>query len=806
MATTSVLAKLIVAISAQNAEFNRALSSSQKQLQSFQKGLASVGQALGITFGAAAVVSGIKQVIGLTAEFEHTMSTLKAITGSTGDEFKKLRDDAIRLGSATKFTANEVGQLQIAFGRLGFNTKEILDATEATLALAAATGEDLAKSADVAGSTVRGFGLEAKETQRVVDVMAKSFNTTALGLDNFAESMKYVAPIANAANASVEETTALLGVLADSGIRGSSAGTALRKIFGELSRDGRPLSERLKELGEKGLTLSDAYDEVGRTAQTALLVLTKNTDKNEQLAKSFQNVTGEAEAMARVMQDDLIGDAEKLSSAFEGLILKLSKTDALRDLTQALTALVTALGDGQAEALSGLDMLARGLRDGVQEANGGFQLIIDKLRDLRRETGKPIDTRIAQELADKYKLTEEQANILYRTIIDINKSLSFQEQVIATFQDFASGYKDVASAAELYKEGLYKLILAEQVNQSQLEKTAAANKDAATALQPEIDASKKLISSYYERIRIINEYTEAQGKSEKKVKENIEGTVLNLNFYQDALKKVNDAFNQVALSQGQFGELAAEAASQLRILAAEAAGLDNFIKKVNAIKESFRDLDVVIKPPDTTALTNALTTIQESAGALTFEREITSFEAAIGRFEAGLAKLARKTKETTSTIKEEFVNFSGIVTSALSGIGQAIGSALGGGESFGKALLGVLGGILTQLGEMLIAAGVGVEAFKTSLNSLNGYVAIAAGVALVALGSFIGTKIKGLGSSGAASPVGVSSVGSSGSRSNVTTEAQDVRLKVDPIIIRGQDMYVILQAYQGNNKFTKANG
>src|SRR5688572_7332767 len=371
---------------------NAGIAQAQKQLKGFSDISSTLNKTLaafGIGFSVAAVVQGFKEVVGLAATFEHTMSTLKGITGATGKEFESLRDDALRLGAATKFTANEVGQLQIAFGRLGFNTKEILDATEATLALAAATGEDLAKSADVAGSTVRGFGLEARETQRIVDVMAKSFNTTALGLDNFSEAMKYVAPVAKSANVSVEETTALLGVLADAGIRGSSAGTALRKIFGDLSKDGRPVQERLAELGKKGITLSDAFDVVARTAQTALLVLSENTEKSDRLAESFKNVTGEAEAMARVMQDDLLGDADKLGSAFEGLFLKLTKTGALRDLTQALTGIVNALAGSNGDILDGLDTLARGVQGGVDETNSGFQLIIDKIKEVRRETGKP---------------------------------------------------------------------------------------------------------------------------------------------------------------------------------------------------------------------------------------------------------------------------------------------------------------------------------------------------------------------------------------------------------------------------------
>lgn len=801
MAKNDVLANLAIRISAQNAEFGKALSQTQNQLKNFTTGIKQVGAALGISFGATAIFNGLKAAVGIMSDFEATMSEVKAITGATGREFEALEKDALKLGASTKFTAQQVGQLQVAYGRLGFNTQEILDATAATLDLAAATGEDLAKSADVAGSTVRGFGLEARETQRIVDVMAASFNQTALGLDNFTESMKYVAPIAAAANISVEETTALLGVLADAGIRGSSAGTALRKIFGDLSKDGRPVNERLDELGKKGITLSDSFDEVGRTAQTALLVLTKNREKADELTRSFSNVEGEAARMARTMADNLQGDVTKLTSAWEGLILSLSKTSVLRDVTQGLTALLGALSGAQTDPVSGLDALARGIKGGVEESNGGFQLLIDKIKEVRKEIGKPLDTGIAQELADKYKLTEEQANVLYRAIIDINKALGFQETAIKQFTEFVSrnGYEDLGEAADDYKTKLYQLIAAEQIHRDQLIKNRQPQ---ATILQAE-----KQISDYQAVIKIINDYVAANTKAETQVQQNVQATIINLNYYQEALKKVNQAFESLALAQDASGRFTEQTLSGLRILAAEGAGLENFIKRVNRLKESFRDLDVTIKPPDTTALKNTVVEVERTAGALTFTTFSTSFDEVVGRFEEGLRKMAENAKKTSETIKTTFLDFGGVIHSALSGIGQALGNAIGGGENFGKALLGVLGGVLIQLGEMLIAAGIGVEGFKAALKSLNGFVAIAAGVALVALGTAVGANIKKLGSSAPATATTSTSVSSSsGSKINASaTQAQDVKIAGE-VIIRGQDMYVILSNYEKNNKFLRANG
>ena len=160
-------------------------------------------------------------------EFEQQMARVKAISGATASEFLKLENSAKSLGSSTQFTATEVGKLQEEYAKLGFTTDEILAASEATLQLAQATGSDLAQSAKVAASTLNGFGLEAEDTQRIVDIMAKSFTNSALDISKFEVAMASVAPVASAVGFSIEEATASLGTLTDAGFDASTAVTAL---------------------------------------------------------------------------------------------------------------------------------------------------------------------------------------------------------------------------------------------------------------------------------------------------------------------------------------------------------------------------------------------------------------------------------------------------------------------------------------------------------------------------------------------------------------------------------------------------
>lgn len=276
-------------------------------------------------------------------ELEYRMAMVRAVTRATGEEAELLEGNARQLGATTEYTATEVAGLQLAYARLGFVPEQITQITGATLDLATATGENLDRAADVVGTTLKGFRLEASETQRVVDVMTRSFNASSLRLDYFAESMKYVAPLAVKANVSLEQTTAMLGVLADRGIRGSQAGTALRRIFLEIAKDGGSVSERLDELSKKGLTLGGAMDEVGKYAMTALSVLVDSKSSVDDLTLSLENAEGAARKAAEGIRDTSKIGFDVLLSAVQEKLIAIGKwlSPFVWEVTRFLTWSVT---------------------------------------------------------------------------------------------------------------------------------------------------------------------------------------------------------------------------------------------------------------------------------------------------------------------------------------------------------------------------------------------------------------------------------------------------------------------------------
>ena len=333
---------LTLNIGARTTELNAALGKMRRDVRAATGNVTAMmqqaGQQMTVALTAPLALFG-RSAVKNFASFEQSMAKVKAVSGATSSEFEQLSANARQLGQATRFTASEVSSLQLEYAKLGFSSSEILKVTGATLALAQATDSDLAQAAAVAGATLRGFGLAADQTGRVVDVMAASFSSTALDINSFQDSMKYAAPVANAAGVSIETTTAMLGALANAGIKGSQAGTALRRIFTEMADTGLPAADAIKKLAAEGIQLADAKDEVGRNAMSALLVLTKMTGQVDQLTESFENSQGKAKEMAGIMDDTLEGSFARMQSAFESLAISFGETfsPVMRGIADALS-------------------------------------------------------------------------------------------------------------------------------------------------------------------------------------------------------------------------------------------------------------------------------------------------------------------------------------------------------------------------------------------------------------------------------------------------------------------------------------
>jgi len=430
----------------------------------------------------------IRGAVDVIVDFDSAMAQVRSITGATGKEFDKLRDSAKALGGATKFTASQVAGLQKEFAKLGFSTEEILNAQAATLDLAAATGADLARAAEVAGITIRQFGLRAAETKRVTDVMARSFTSSALDIEKFAEAMKFVGPAAKASGISIERTTAILGQLADAGISGSMAGTSLRQIMLALSGESGTFSEKIERAAESGLTLAGAADEVQKRAATALLVMAEGVDTIDDFTEALENAGGAAREMADIQLNTLAGQAAILKSAWEGLILEMSTTEddlegvkrGIGFITQSFNALTTFLKQddltlSQAFTIERLAaQITRELLSDVRITTGELKTGFQGLGETFKEMGTDIwEQLFPKESGENVVRTLENIDELVKSLDDTFKEQDQEAVDFGPFNLVISPEEFAKSEAALKKLAALNNVVIDDVVEGEGDKTQA---------------------------------------------------------------------------------------------------------------------------------------------------------------------------------------------------------------------------------------------------------------------------------------------------------------------------------------------
>lgn len=338
MSAAKTIAKLGMVIGANTEEFETALARSERKFKTFGKQLTKTGKSMSVAVTAPLTLIGAKSVMA-SKDFELAMAKVAAVSGATGAVFDDLETSAKELGRTTVFSASEVSALQLEYAKLGFSAASINQVTKSTLNLAQAFDQDLGQTAAVVGSTLAQFNMDASETSTVADVMATAFSGSALDLEKFSEGMKNVAPVANEFGFSLQETSALLGVLANNGISGSDAGTKLKMALSELAAAGVPVRETFKKLIAGGTSYTEAIDVLGKRAAILAPVFGRNLDDLSALNEKFEGAAGSAEMMADKMNQTTAGALAGMSSAIEGLQIAIG--DALAPIIQRVAAKIT---------------------------------------------------------------------------------------------------------------------------------------------------------------------------------------------------------------------------------------------------------------------------------------------------------------------------------------------------------------------------------------------------------------------------------------------------------------------------------
>ena len=342
-----------------------------------------------------------------SADFDSSMSQVAAVSGATGDDFDALRDKAREMGSKTKFSASEAADAMNYMAMAGWKTEDMLGGIEGIMNLAAASGEDLATTSDIVTDALTAFGLTAQDSGHFADLLAAASSNANTNVSMMGETFKYCAPIAGALGYSAEDTAEAIGLMANSGIKGSQAGTSLRTIMtqlqGELKLSGKALGDvtiqttnadgSMREFSDIIADCRGAFSKmtesekaaaaetlVGKNAMSGFLALMNaapgDIEKLESAISTCSDevdgYSGAAEKMAAVMQDNLNGQITILKSQLQELAISFG--DALMP---AVRKVVTAV-QGFVDKLNGMSESQRNtiLRIGILVAALGPFLVI----------------------------------------------------------------------------------------------------------------------------------------------------------------------------------------------------------------------------------------------------------------------------------------------------------------------------------------------------------------------------------------------------------------------------------------------
>lgn len=445
----------------------------------------------GVSVAAGAAETAISAMAGYAVKvgssFEEGMSKVSAISGAAGGDLEKLTDKAKEMGAKTKFSATEAASAFEYMAMAGWKTEDMLNGIEGIMNLAAASGEDLATTSDIVTDALTAFGMSASDSGRFADVLAAASSNANTNVGMMGETFKYVAPVAGALGFSVEDTAVAIGLMANSGIKASQAGTSLRSIMSRLAKptddvqiamdalgisltdsngNMKSLNEVMGDLRKGFANLSEAEKASmaatigGQEAMSGLLAIVNASDEDfRSLQNAINNADGAAEAMAGTMQNNLKGSLTILGSALEGFGI------------QAYERLQTPLKKAVDEGTENVNRLARafasgGLKGVVSEAGEIFSRFADKVEGSSKVAGETIGPlrNIASEgmrlgkavlptATKAFKLLAENLDVAVPLLISgvaAIKSYTAAKTAASVIKKLSTAYQASAIAMELF--------------------------------------------------------------------------------------------------------------------------------------------------------------------------------------------------------------------------------------------------------------------------------------------------------------------------------------------------------------------
>lgn len=354
-----------------------------KKVSSIAKtGIATAVTAISGMSTALAGVAGYSIKVG--SSFEAGMSKVQAVSGASNEQLQRLSDKAKEMGATTKFSATEAADAMNYMAMAGWKTEDMLNGIDGIMNLAAASGEDLATTSDIVTDALTAFGLSASDSTHFADVLAVASSNANTNVSMMGETFKYVAPVAGSLGYSAEDCAVAIGLMANSGIKASQSGTALRSMFSRLAKPSKEVKEAMEKLN---ISLTDSHGNMksldtlmgdlrksfgglseaekaeaasslaGQEAMSGLLAIVNASDADfNKLKDAIYGADGASAKMAETMQDNLQGKITILKSTVEGLGIKIYEEiedpmkEAAEGATDSVEQISSALENGGIDA------------------------------------------------------------------------------------------------------------------------------------------------------------------------------------------------------------------------------------------------------------------------------------------------------------------------------------------------------------------------------------------------------------------------------------------------------------------------
>lgn len=558
------------------AKIDRQLAQSEKKAKQFGNSLDKSSDSLGkslanlaaryISLGAAITLATrtVRSAIELNTQFERKNSELASVLGTTKEGVKDMTKSAEDLGRVTEFTASEVTELQLALARLGFTKMQIKDMQGTVLQFAAAVNADLGRAANFAGAALRGFGLEAKDSTHLLDVMAAATSKSALDFSKLETSISIVAPVAHTFGLSVEDTVTLLGALSNAGFDASSAATATRNILlnladangklakglGHTAKTFPEIIESLKECRDKGIDLNSALEMTDRRSVSAFSALISGAASADELRTALGQVDGTLEQMYGTMTSNLVGATKKLQSAWEGLMLKFQEsTGPMASGLESLADLINKVTDNA-------DEFGRLLIE-IIATFGVYKASLVVLNALKASSAMITKGWTKAEIAHYAALeaTDKAQKLLNKTLLK-------------------NPYALIAAAVAGLAFGVYKLATNTTEAEKAMKKLDKADKDATASIASE----RAQVDILFAKLKAAKEGTEAYDKAKSEI----------MSKYGKYLTKLGDekkALDNIAVAYRTITEEATKAAKARAMESFTASAADDYGKEIADTRE-----------------------------------------------------------------------------------------------------------------------------------------------------------------------------------------------------------------------------